>query len=56
LVKEQPDALLGKLCGRWEGKKGVKVSISTMHTLTTEVTIDYLKSSEKGLIRRSSFD
>ena len=31
LVNEQPDVLLRELCERWEIKKGVKVSISTMH-------------------------
>lgn len=31
LVDEQPDALLRELCERWEKKKGIKVSISTMY-------------------------
>lgn len=31
LVNEQPDALLRELCERWEARKGIKVSISTMH-------------------------
>ena len=45
LVKEQPDALLRELCERWEVKKGVKVSISTMHRRLEKLKLTTKKNS-----------
>lgn len=45
LVKEQPDALLRELCERWEVRKGVKVSISTMHRRLEKLKLTTKKNS-----------
>lgn len=45
LVDEQPDSLLRELCERWETKKGVKVSISTMHRRLEELKLTSKKNS-----------
>ena len=45
LVNEQPDALLRELCERWEIKKGVKVSISTMHRKLVKLRLTTKKNS-----------
>jgi transposase len=45
LVKEQPDALLRELCERWEHKKGVRVSLSTMHRRLQQLRLTTKKNS-----------
>lgn len=45
LVNEQPDALLRELCERWEAKKGIKVSISTMHRRLEKLKLTTKKNS-----------
>jgi transposase len=61
LVDEQPDALLRELCERWSAKKGMKISISTMHRqlqklqLTTKKTL-YAKEQETPRVKKMRFD
>jgi transposase len=45
LVEEQPDALLRELCERWEHKKGVKVSVATMHRRLQQLRLTTKKNS-----------
>ena len=45
LVKEQPDVLLRELCERWQAKKGIKVSISTMHRRLEKLKLTTKKNS-----------
>ncbi len=45
LVNEQPDVLLRELCERWEAKKGIKVSISTMHRRLEKLKLTTKKNS-----------
>jgi transposase len=45
LVNEQPDALLRELCERWEVKKGMKISISTMHRQLQKLQLTTKKNS-----------
>ncbi|NJO99156.1 MAG: hypothetical protein HC764_26815 [Pleurocapsa sp. CRU_1_2] len=54
-------ALLRELCERWEARKGIKVSISTMHRrleklkLTTKKTL-YAKEQETPRIKKRRFE
>lgn len=45
LVNEQPDALLRELCERWEAKRGIKVSVSTMHRRLEKLRLTTKKNS-----------
>ena len=45
MVNEQPDALLRELCERWEVRKGIKVSISTMHRRLEKLKLTTKKNS-----------
>lgn len=53
LVDEQPDALLRELCERWEIRKGVKVSVSTMHRRLEKLKLTTKKNSIRQGTRNS---
>ena len=52
LVNEQPDALLRELCERWEAKKGIKVSISTMHRRLQKLQLTTKKAARPRVAER----